>query len=187
MRVLDLGCGVGETSLLLAKLVGPAGLVVGVDPSAEAIHVAEKRATVAGRCYWTRIIAADLDTFVLDKQFDAVVARLLLLDVHERAAALRLLSHQVHPHQVRPVGIHRAPTDAGRAANPICPIPSSHSRSIAAHTIATDGGANLDPAPQPGAKIMAIRKEHAAALVLLAVLASSNAAGADPTSAKLDR
>ena len=105
MRVLDLGCGTGDTSLLLAKLVGASGLVVGVDPSAEAIHVAEKRATVAGQCYWTRFVAADLGTFAPDKPFDAVVARLILLDGHERAAALRLLSHQVRPHHVRPVGI----------------------------------------------------------------------------------
>ena len=53
MRVLDLGCGTGDTSLLLAKLVGASGLVVGVDPSAEAIHVAEKRATVPGSYSWT--------------------------------------------------------------------------------------------------------------------------------------
>ena len=31
MRVLDLGCGVGDVSLLLADLVGPTGEVVGVD------------------------------------------------------------------------------------------------------------------------------------------------------------
>ena len=31
MRVLDLGCGFGDVSLWIAKLVGPSGLVVGVD------------------------------------------------------------------------------------------------------------------------------------------------------------
>jgi hypothetical protein len=30
----------------------------------EAIDVAEKRATVAGNCYWTRFVAADPSTFV---------------------------------------------------------------------------------------------------------------------------
>jgi SAM-dependent methyltransferase len=105
MRVLDLGCGIGDTSLLLAKLVGPSGLVVGVDPSAEAIRVAERRATVAGRCYWARFVANDLGTFVPDQPFDVVVARFILLRLRERVAASRLLSHQVRPHQVRPFGI----------------------------------------------------------------------------------
>ena len=51
MRVLDLGCGVGDVSLWIAKLAGPTGLVVGVDESTEDIDEAQKRATVAGQCY----------------------------------------------------------------------------------------------------------------------------------------
>jgi cyclopropane fatty-acyl-phospholipid synthase-like methyltransferase len=35
MRVLDLGCGIGDVSLLAAGVVGPSGLVVGVDQSPE--------------------------------------------------------------------------------------------------------------------------------------------------------
>jgi SAM-dependent methyltransferase len=64
MRVLELGCGVGDVSLRIAKLVGPTGLVVGVDESAERIDLAQKRATVAGQCYWTRFVSADLNTFI---------------------------------------------------------------------------------------------------------------------------
>ena len=44
MRVLELECGTGSASLLIAKLIGPSGLVVGVDRSAQAVDVAEKRA-----------------------------------------------------------------------------------------------------------------------------------------------
>jgi ubiquinone/menaquinone biosynthesis C-methylase UbiE len=97
MRVLDLGCGFGDTSLLIAKLVGASGLVVGVDPSAEAIGVAEKRATAACQCYWARFFVADLDTFVLDEVFDVVIARPSSLDLREPAAALRRLSAFLHP------------------------------------------------------------------------------------------
>ena len=75
MRVLDLGCGSGDASLLIAKMVGASGLVVGVDESAAAIDEAEKRATIAGRCYWTRFVRADPDTFAPPERFDAVVAR----------------------------------------------------------------------------------------------------------------
>ena len=42
MRVIDLGCSSRDASLLIAKIVGPSGLVVGVDQSAETINEAEK-------------------------------------------------------------------------------------------------------------------------------------------------
>jgi SAM-dependent methyltransferase len=70
-RVLDLGCGTGDASLLIAKLVGPSGLVVGVERSAEAIDVAQKRATVTGQCYWAMFVVADPDMFVATRSIDA--------------------------------------------------------------------------------------------------------------------
>ena len=99
MRVLDLGCGTGDASLPIAKLIGPSGLVVGVERSREAIDVAERRTTVAGYCYWTRFIGADPDTFVPNQRFDAVVARLPLLLQGGRAALSRL-SARVGPHGI---------------------------------------------------------------------------------------
>lgn len=99
MRVLDLECGTGNASLSIAKLIGPSGLVVGVDRSAEVIDVAERRATVAGYCYWTRFVTADPDTFVPHERFDAVVVRLNLFSQIERATFLRLSA------SVRPGGI----------------------------------------------------------------------------------
>jgi 2-polyprenyl-3-methyl-5-hydroxy-6-metoxy-1,4-benzoquinol methylase len=99
LHVLDLGCGVGDVSLWIAKVVGPAGLVVGVDESAESIDVAEKRATVAGQCYWMRFVTADLNTFVPHERFDLVVVRCALPLEHERATFVRLSSW------VRPNGV----------------------------------------------------------------------------------
>jgi 2-polyprenyl-3-methyl-5-hydroxy-6-metoxy-1,4-benzoquinol methylase len=96
MRVLDLGRGVGDVSLWIAKLVGPTGLVVGVDETTEVIDVAEKRATVAGRCYWTRFVTADVGTFLTRERFDAVLVRHALLRQGEHAILLRL-SNWVHP------------------------------------------------------------------------------------------
>jgi SAM-dependent methyltransferase len=93
-RVLELGCGVSDVSLRIAKLVGPTGLVVGVDESAERIDVAEKRATVAGQCYWARFVAADPNTFIPDDRFDVT-----LLLGREHATLLRLSSW------VRPDGV----------------------------------------------------------------------------------
>jgi ubiquinone/menaquinone biosynthesis C-methylase UbiE len=44
MRVLDLGCGAGDVSMLAAELVGPSGSVVGIDRNPEVIDLASARA-----------------------------------------------------------------------------------------------------------------------------------------------
>jgi tRNA A58 N-methylase Trm61 len=90
MRVLELGCGVGDVSLWIAKLVGPTGLVLGVDESAERIDLAQRRATVAGQCYWMRFVTADLNTFIPRERFDVVVMRRAYPLQRERATFLRL-------------------------------------------------------------------------------------------------
>jgi len=48
MRVLDLGCGAGDVSVLAAELVGPEGSVVGIDRSQEVLNVAKERAREGG-------------------------------------------------------------------------------------------------------------------------------------------
>ncbi|MGH6948402.1 MAG: class I SAM-dependent methyltransferase, partial [Kiloniellales bacterium] len=97
MRVLDVGCGVGDVSLLAGDLVGSSGLVLGVDRSAEAIDVAERRAVVSGQCYWVRFAAAELDAFTTEEKFDAVVGRLVLQYLPDPAATLRRLCGHLRP------------------------------------------------------------------------------------------
>ncbi len=48
MRVLELGSGAGDVSMLAARLVGREGAVVGVEFSAEAIATARRRVHEAG-------------------------------------------------------------------------------------------------------------------------------------------
>jgi SAM-dependent methyltransferase len=51
-RVLDIGCGSGETTLLLGEAVGPTGKVMGVDISHPLLTVA--RARGEGRRQWRK-------------------------------------------------------------------------------------------------------------------------------------
>src|SRR3954468_7965971 len=48
MRVLDVGCGAGDVSLLAATLVGPMGEVLGIDRSRDAVATAQRRADASG-------------------------------------------------------------------------------------------------------------------------------------------
>src|SRR5437867_1513420 len=62
MRILDVGCGAGDVSLLAAEFAGPAGGVVGIDTSPAAIQTAQLRAERAGLRN-VSLTEADLQTF----------------------------------------------------------------------------------------------------------------------------
>ncbi len=47
MRVLDIGCGAGDVSMLLAEVVGEAGTVIAFDRESRAIEIAKARALAA--------------------------------------------------------------------------------------------------------------------------------------------
>jgi ubiquinone/menaquinone biosynthesis C-methylase UbiE len=97
MRVLDLGCGVGDVSLLAGEIVGPSGAVLGLDRSAEAIATAERRAVESGQCYWVRFAATELDDFVAEETFDAIIGRLILMYLPDTAATLRRFASHLRP------------------------------------------------------------------------------------------
>ncbi len=91
MRVLDVGCGVGDVAFLAASLVGPTGSVLGIDRAAEAVAVARQRAGVAATDNVTFEVA-DAATFQTTTTFDAVVGRLVLAYQPDVSAVLRHLA-----------------------------------------------------------------------------------------------
>lgn len=100
MRVLDLGSGVGDVSLLLADIVGPSGQVVGVDMARQSIMVAARRADAAGVGERVRFVEADLrqlDEAALGEPFDAVVGRWVLMYQPDPAELVRRLATLVTP------------------------------------------------------------------------------------------
>jgi ubiquinone/menaquinone biosynthesis C-methylase UbiE len=95
MRVLDVGCGVGDVAMLAAGLVGPTGTVVGIDRSPVALETARARATLAGV---TNIRFQEADLHDLgDDAFDAVVGRFILMHLPDPAASLRRLVRTLRP------------------------------------------------------------------------------------------
>jgi 2-polyprenyl-3-methyl-5-hydroxy-6-metoxy-1,4-benzoquinol methylase len=96
MTVLDIGCGVGDVTLLAARLVGPRGAVLGIDRAASSLQIARARATALGLAQ-ARFEQADLATFAAEQTFDALVGRLVLLYLPDPAATLRSLARCLRP------------------------------------------------------------------------------------------
>ena len=88
MKVLDVGCGAGDVSLLVAGLVGARGSVVGVDLDAGVIETARRRSHEA-RLNHVSFVAGDINSVRLEHDFDAVVGRLVLMYFSEPACTLR--------------------------------------------------------------------------------------------------
>ena len=97
MRVLDLGCGVGDVAFLAARMVGPTGSVVGVDRSAPSIETARKR-LIDLDITNVEFKAAELEAFEpTGELFDAVIGRLVLLFLPNPSELLRRLRSSVRP------------------------------------------------------------------------------------------
>ncbi len=96
MRVLDVGCGPGDVSLIAAKLVGPSGTVLGVDAAPEMMELARARAAEQGLSA-VLFTQAEIDEITLDEPVDAVIGRFILMHLPDPAAALRRLSSLVRP------------------------------------------------------------------------------------------
>ncbi len=100
---LDVGCGDGQVTVELAKIVGPGARVVGVDLDAGALDIARKAAQQAGVA--AEFVPADactafhsqFNTAEFNDQFDIVFARLLLSHLVDPMSALRSMRSVARP------------------------------------------------------------------------------------------
>jgi ubiquinone/menaquinone biosynthesis C-methylase UbiE len=95
-RVLDVGCGFGDTTQRIAALVGPEGEAVGVDAAARFIETARAEAEEAGVSN-TRFQVADVQAATFEDRFDLAFSRFGTMFFLSPVAALRNVRAALEP------------------------------------------------------------------------------------------
>jgi SAM-dependent methyltransferase len=98
-RVVDIGCGCGDTTLQVARLVGPSGNATGVDISSPMLARARDRATKSGFSN-TRFLEADAQVATagdLGGPFDAAVSRFGVMFFADPISAFANIASLVRP------------------------------------------------------------------------------------------
>jgi ubiquinone/menaquinone biosynthesis C-methylase UbiE len=94
MRVLDMGCGAGDVSFLVAEHVGPTGAVVGIDRDPAVLAFARQRAAENGLSNVT-FEESELHRFSTTEPFDACVGRFVLMYQADPVVTLAHISRAV--------------------------------------------------------------------------------------------
>jgi SAM-dependent methyltransferase len=119
MRVLDVGCGVGEVARVVGEIVGTAGSVVGVDVDEHAVALAGKRLASLGVDFTG--LVGDFRTADVGDGYDIVCCRMVLQYQADATAALRSMGARVRPGGV--VVAHEiGPSITGMRAVPAFPL-----------------------------------------------------------------
>ena len=109
MRVLDLGCGAGDVTMLAAQLVGETGSVVGIDRNQKILALARERSRERG-LNQVRFQQADVESFPSEEGFDLVIGRYILMHQADPVQLVRSAARLVKPggaigfHEVRLTG-----------------------------------------------------------------------------------
>ena len=95
-RVLDIGCGFGDTTQHIAELVGPEGEVVGVDAAERFIETARAESAAAGVSN-VRFEVADVQTDPLGEGFDVAFSRMGVMFFASPVPAMRNIRAALKP------------------------------------------------------------------------------------------
>ena len=95
-RVLDIGCGTGDVSLVAAEIVGPEGGVVGIDRGGSALEGARRKAAEAGARH-VSFRVSEIDAFDEPGAYDALVGRFVLMHQPDPVATLAAAARAVRP------------------------------------------------------------------------------------------
>jgi ubiquinone/menaquinone biosynthesis C-methylase UbiE len=95
-RVVDVGCGLGDTTQRIAELVGPSGTALGVDASPRFIETASREAQAAGIAN-AHFAVADVETTAFEDRFDMAFSRMGTMFFANPVAAMRNVCRALEP------------------------------------------------------------------------------------------
>jgi len=95
-RILDIGSGVGDVAMLVAKLVGSSGEVMAIERDERTMDRARLRVEAAGLTN-IKFVQCDIAEFSADGSFDGAVGRYILQFLPDPLAALRSVATKVRP------------------------------------------------------------------------------------------
>jgi ubiquinone/menaquinone biosynthesis C-methylase UbiE len=114
-RVIDVGCGWGDTTIELARRVGPGGEVLGVDVVEDFLAEGRRAAAAAGLGN-VRFLCADAQTEPLEPGWDLIFARFGTMFFASPVTALRNLGTATRPGARLAILVWRSLDENGWAA-----------------------------------------------------------------------
>jgi len=96
LRVLDIGCGIGELSMVAARLVGPGGHVTGIDIDEGALTIAAARAREQGLSH-IDFGHGNISEFQTDATYDAVIGRHILIHTPDPRVVVGMAHSLLNP------------------------------------------------------------------------------------------
>ncbi|WFM72833.1 class I SAM-dependent methyltransferase [Halomonas sp. CKK8] len=95
-RILDVGCGWGDTAIELARRTGPRGEVLGLDCVAQFLEDARRRAAEADVDN-LRFIAADVERYPFEAEYDLCFSRFGMMFFEHPVVAMRNVHKALKP------------------------------------------------------------------------------------------
>lgn len=95
-RILDVGCGWGDTAIALARRTGPRGEVLGLDCVEQFLEDARRRAAAAGIDNVT-FVAADVERYPFEPEYDLCFSRFGMMFFEHPVVAMRNVHKALKP------------------------------------------------------------------------------------------
>ena len=97
MRCADIGCGTGDVTFMMAKLVGKKGSVIGIDRNSDVIELCNKKAKKERLANIKFLVGDIYDNELSKESFDIVFSRFLFQHLEEPKRAIREMMKLVVP------------------------------------------------------------------------------------------